>query len=236
LSYGAHDADIAATHVDMQGARMSIMFRTPEGRGSLSTPLAGAFNVQNLQGVLGVLLASDVALDDALAALATLSAPAGRMERLGGGREPLVVVDYAHTPDALAQVLTAMRPAVMHDRRLVCVFGAGGDRDRGKRRPMGEVAGRLADRVIVTNDNPRSEDPRAIADAIVEGLASVAADYLVELDRARAIEQAIGDARAGDVVVLAGKGHEDYQETNGRRVPFSDVRCVARVLSHRRGE
>ncbi len=236
LSYGAHDADIAATHVDMQGARMSIMFRTPEGRGSLSTPLAGAFNVQNLQGVLGVLLASDVAQDDALAALATLTAPAGRMERLGGGREPLVVVDYAHTPDALAQVLTAMRPAVKHDGRLVCVFGAGGDRDRGKRRPMGEVAGRLADRVIVTNDNPRSEDPRSIADAIVEGLASIAADYSIELDRARAIEQAIGDAHAGDVVVLAGKGHEDYQETNGRRVPFSDVRCVARVLAHRRGE
>jgi UDP-N-acetylmuramoyl-L-alanyl-D-glutamate--2,6-diaminopimelate ligase len=101
---------------------------------------------------------------------------------------------------------------------------------------MGDVAGRLADRVIVTNDNPRSEDPRAIADAIVAGLASVAADFVVELDRARAIEQAIDDARAGDVVVIAGKGHEDYQETNGRRVPFSDVGCVSRVLAHRRDE
>jgi UDP-N-acetylmuramoyl-L-alanyl-D-glutamate--2,6-diaminopimelate ligase len=236
ISYGALDADIAATHVDMRGPRMSITFRTPQGRDTLSTSLAGAFNVQNLQGVLGVLLAGDIALADAVAALATLTPPAGRMERLGGGREPLVVVDYAHTPDALSQVLTAMRPAVQDGGRLVCVFGAGGDRDRGKRAPMGEVAGRLADRVIVTNDNPRSEDPRAIADAIVEGVAAVAADYAVELDRARAIEQAIGDARAGDVVVLAGKGHEDYQETNGRRVPFSDVRCVARVLAHRRGE
>jgi UDP-N-acetylmuramoyl-L-alanyl-D-glutamate--2,6-diaminopimelate ligase len=236
ITYAAHDADIAATDVDMRGSTMRIALRTPEGRGSVSTSLAGAFNVQNLQGVLGVLLASGVALADALAALSALTAPAGRMERLGGGTAPLVVVDYAHTPDALAQVLTAMRPAVREGGRLVCVFGAGGDRDRGKRSPMGDVAGRLADRVIVTNDNPRSEDPRAIADAIVAGLASVAADFVVELDRARAIEQAIDGARAGDVVVIAGKGHEDYQETNGRRVPFSDVGCVSRVLAHRRDE
>jgi UDP-N-acetylmuramoyl-L-alanyl-D-glutamate--2,6-diaminopimelate ligase len=200
----------------------------------MSTSLAGAFNVQNLQGVLGVLLASDVALGDALAAMSRLGAPAGRMERLGGGAAPLVVVDYAHTPDALSQVLTAMRPAVARAGRLVCVFGAGGDRDRGKRAPMGEVAGRLADRVVVTSDNPRSEDPAAIADAIVEGLRSVKADFAVELDRARAIAQAIGGARAGDVVVIAGKGHEDYQEANGRRVPFSDVQCVAGVLADRR--
>jgi UDP-N-acetylmuramoyl-L-alanyl-D-glutamate--2,6-diaminopimelate ligase len=236
ITYAAHDADIAATDVDMRGSTMRIALRTPQGRGSVSTSLAGAFNVQNLQGVLGVLLASGVALADALAALSALTAPAGRMERLGGGTAPLVVVDYAHTPDALAQVLTAMRPAVREGGRLVCVFGAGGDRDRGKRSPMGDVAGRLADRVIVTNDNPRSEDPRAFADAIVAGLASVAADFVVELDRARAIEQAIDDARAGDVVVIAGKGHEDYQETNGRRVPFSDVGCVSRVLAHRRDE
>ena len=236
VTYAAHDADIAATDVDMRGPATRIALRTPQGRGSLSTPLAGAFNVQNLQGVLGVLLASGIALGDALAALSTLTAPAGRMERAGGGDAPLVVVDYAHTPDALSQVLAALRPAVRAGGRLVCVFGAGGDRDRGKRAPMGEVAGRLADRVIVTSDNPRSEDPRAIAGAIIEGLASVHASFAVELDRARAIEQAIGDARAGDVVVISGKGHEDYQEANGRRVPFSDGSCVARVLAHRRGE
>jgi UDP-N-acetylmuramoyl-L-alanyl-D-glutamate--2,6-diaminopimelate ligase len=156
------------------------------------------------------------------------------MERLGGGADPLVVVDYAHTPDALAQVLAAMRPVVRDGRRLVCVFGCGGDRDRGKRAPMGDVAGRLADRVIVTSDNPRSEDPQAIADAIAEGLAPIASDWSIELDRTRAIERAIGDAGAGDVVVVAGKGHEDYQEADGKRIAFSDVRCAADVLSRRR--
>jgi UDP-N-acetylmuramoyl-L-alanyl-D-glutamate--2,6-diaminopimelate ligase len=236
ITYGADDADIAATRVEMTRSRMTIAIRSPQGPGTLSTTLTGAFNVQNLLGVLGALLASDVMLADALAALANVTPPPGRMERFGGGRKPLVVVDYAHTPDALAQVLAAMRPAVRDGGRLVCVFGCGGDRDRGKRAAMGEIAGRLADRVIVTNDNPRGEDPRAIADAIVEGLAALASDWIVELDRARAIERAIFDAREGDVVVLAGKGHEDYQETNGERRPFSDARCVTRVLARRRGE
>jgi UDP-N-acetylmuramoyl-L-alanyl-D-glutamate--2,6-diaminopimelate ligase len=235
ISYGSDDADITATRVDMGGAQMTIAIRSAEGAGTVSTPLAGAFNVQNLLGVLGVLLASGIAFADALAALSTLRPPAGRMERLGGDDDPLVVVDYAHTPDALAQVLTAMRPAVRAGRRLVCVFGCGGDRDRRKRAPMGEVAGRLADRVIVTNDNPRGEDPREIAAAIVAGLAPVATDWTIELDRARAIELSLSDAREGDVIVLAGKGHEDYQETNGERVPFSDVRFAAGVLAHRRG-
>ena len=161
ISYGADDADVAAEHVDMGGSQTTIAIRSPHGPGTLSTPLTGAFNVQNVLGVLGVLLASDIALDDALAALSTLTPPAGRMQRLGGGAHPLVVVDYAHTPDALAQVLAAMRPVVRDGGRLVCVFGCGGDRDRGKRAPMGEVAGRLADRVIITSDNPRSEDPQA---------------------------------------------------------------------------
>jgi UDP-N-acetylmuramoyl-L-alanyl-D-glutamate--2,6-diaminopimelate ligase len=234
ITYGTDDADIAATHVDVGDARTTIAIRSTHGSATLSTPLTGAFNVQNVLGVLGVLLASDVAFDDALAALAALVPPAGRMERLGGGADPLVVVDYAHTPDALAQVLAAMRPAVRDGRRLVCVFGCGGDRDRGKRAPMGDVAGRLADRVIVTSDNPRSEDPQAIADAIAEGLAPIATDWSIELDRTRAIERAIGDAGAGDVVVVAGKGHEDYQEANGKRIAFSDVRCAADVLSRRR--
>jgi UDP-N-acetylmuramoyl-L-alanyl-D-glutamate--2,6-diaminopimelate ligase len=234
ISYGADDADIAATNVDMTGSGMTIAIRSPQGRGTLATTLTGAFNVQNLLGVLGVLLASDVALADALAALAGVFAPPGRMERLGGGRDPLVVVDYAHTPDALVQVLAAMRPAVRNGGRLICVFGCGGDRDRGKRAPMGEVAGRLADRVIVTSDNPRGEDPRAIADDVLAGLGARASVSTVELERARAIEQALGDAHPADVVVVAGKGHEDYQETNGERRPFSDAACVARVLAHRR--
>jgi UDP-N-acetylmuramoyl-L-alanyl-D-glutamate--2,6-diaminopimelate ligase len=236
MTYGADGADIVATNVETTPTGMALDIRAPSGAGRLATPLVGAFNVQNLLGVLCVLLASDVALEDALDALAHVTAPPGRMERQGGGAEPLVVVDYAHTPDALAHVLAALRPAVRDGGRLICVFGCGGDRDRGKRAPMGAVAGRLADRVIVTNDNPRGEDPQAIAGAIVEGLAAVTRDFQIELDRARAIEQAIADARAGDVVVVAGKGHEDYQEANGERVPFSDAGCVSRMLARRRGE
>jgi len=236
VSYGAGDADIHATRVDMTDRGMAIAVRAPHGSAVFETTLTGAFNVHNLLGVLGVLLESGVAFDAALDALAHASAPPGRMERLGGGAEPLVVIDYAHTPDALAQVLAAMRPAVRGGGELVCVFGCGGDRDRGKRAPMGETAGRLADRVIVTSDNPRSEDPRAIANDIVEGLQPRARAWSVELDRGRAIEQALALAHEGDVIVLAGKGHEDYQEANGVRRPFSDRRHVAAALARRSGE
>ena len=233
ITYGADDADIVAARVDTTDTGMAIAIRSAHGEGTLATALAGAFNVDNLLGVLGVLLASGERFDDALEALSRVTAPPGRMERLGGGAQPLVVIDYAHTPDALAKVLSAMRPAVGPGAHLVCVFGAGGDRDRGKRAPMGDVAGRLADRIIVTSDNPRGEDPAAIAADIVEGLRPLRADWSVEIDRARAIAAAVGQAHAGDVIVLAGKGHEDYQEANGRRVPFSDVQCVARVLADR---
>jgi UDP-N-acetylmuramoyl-L-alanyl-D-glutamate--2,6-diaminopimelate ligase len=235
VTYGADGADIVATHVDVKPAGMTIDVATPLGRGTFDAPVAGAFNVQNLLGVLGVLLESGIALDRALDALSRVTPPAGRMERFGGGVDPVVVVDYAHSPDALAQVLTALRPGVAAGGRLIGVFGCGGDRDRGKRAEMGAVAGRLADRVIVTSDNPRSEDPRRIADDIVEGLRSQAAPWAIELDRARAIERALAEAGANDIIVLAGKGHENYQEANGKRVPFSDARCVADALARRRG-
>jgi UDP-N-acetylmuramoyl-L-alanyl-D-glutamate--2,6-diaminopimelate ligase len=204
ITYGAAGADIVATRVDTPAAGMAIAVATPRGRGEIVTKLAGAFNVQNLLGVLGVLLANDVALDRALDALAHVTPPPGRMERFGGGADPVIVIDYAHTPDALEQVLSALRPALHGGGRLICVFGCGGDRDRGKRAPMGAVAGRLAERVIVTNDNPRGEDPRAIANDILDGLRPELAHWVVELDRARAIERALADARAGDVVVVAG--------------------------------
>ena len=189
--------------------------------------------MQNLLGVLGVLLASDIDLAAALDALSHVTPPPGRMERFGGGGDPVVIVDYAHTPDALEHVLAAVRPGVRSGGRLTCVFGCGGNRDKGKRAQMGSVAGRLADRVIVTNDNPRHEDPRAIADDILEGLRPSGTAWTVELDRAQAIEHALHDALEGDVIVLAGKGHEDYQETNGERVPFSDRAVVADALARR---
>ena len=234
VTYGANDADIVATDVAASPSGMTIGVATPQGRGELTTALAGAFNVQNLLGVLGVLLASDIDLQPALAALARVTPPPGRMERFGGGADPVVIVDYAHTPDALEQVLSALRPAVADGGRLVCVFGCGGERDRGKRAQMGTIAGRLADRVIVTSDNSRGEDPRAIATDIIEGLRPGSADWSVELDRANAIALALDDARASDVIVVAGKGHEDYQETNGERVPCSDRGIVADALAHRR--
>jgi UDP-N-acetylmuramoyl-L-alanyl-D-glutamate--2,6-diaminopimelate ligase len=179
-----------------------------------------------------VLLASGVALDAALRALAQIEPPAGRMQRLGGDLLPLVVVDYAHSPDALLKVLTALRPAVAPARELVCVFGCGGDRDKGKRPEMGAAAGRLADRIVVTSDNPRTEDPAAIASAVLAGVAASSNQrWSVELDRAKAIRMAIATAQPGDVVLVAGKGHEDYQEKNGVRHHFSDARVVAAALA-----
>jgi len=233
VSYGADGADIVATRVAAIATGMSIDVRTPKGQGQVSVPVTGLFNVQNVLGVLGVLLASGIELDIALPALSHITPPPGRMERFGGGKHPLVIVDYAHTPDALEQVLAAVRPVLGPGGRLMCVFGCGGNRDRGKRPQMGSVAGRLADRVIVTNDNPRNESPREIADQIIEGLKTTPANWSVELDRRRAIELAIDDAVAGDVVVLAGKGHEDYQETNDERRPFSDAAVAIEMLSRR---
>jgi len=184
--------------------------------------------------VLGVLLVSGVELDAALKYLAQVDAPPGRMQRLGGEGAPLVVVDYAHSPDAIEQALTALRGAVGSTGELICVFGCGGDRDRGKRPEMGRIAARLADRVVVTSDNPRTEDPAAIASEIVHGIRDTGnRHYAVKLDRAAAIATTIGEAKPGDVVLLAGKGHESFQERAGVRQPFLDAEHAARALAAR---
>jgi len=236
LTYGFGDADIAATGMATTPQGIALSVATPWGRGDVALQLAGAFNAANALGVLGVLLASGVALDDALAALARITAPPGRMQRLGGGFAPLVVVDYAHSPDALEKVLIALRPAVVDSGELVCVFGCGGDRDPGKRPEMGRVAALLADRVVVTSDNPRSEDPAAIADAIGQGIRDTGhRNYTTLLDREAAIRTAIAGARGGDVVLVAGKGHEDYQERGGVRARFSDAETAAAALAAWRG-
>ncbi len=231
LTFGTHGADIAATRVATTSEGMVIDVTTPWGAGSIEARVVGSFNVSNLLGCLGVLLASEVPLADALAALARVEPPAGRMQRFGGGSAPLVVVDYAHSPDALDKALSALRGNVAAGRSLICVFGCGGDRDAGKRREMGRTAARLADRVVVTTDNPRSEDPAAIAEAIGIGIREAeGADYDVELDRGDAIRSAIRAARAGDVVLVAGKGHEDYQEAAGVRTHFSDAEAVVAAM------
>jgi UDP-N-acetylmuramoyl-L-alanyl-D-glutamate--2,6-diaminopimelate ligase len=232
LSYGFGTADIVGSGLtSLPTGGLAFTVETPWGKGRITTPLVGAFNAANLLGVLGVLLVSGVAFDPALAILAGVEAPPGRMQHLGGGDRPLVVIDYAHTPDALDKVLTALRPAVGEGSELICLFGAGGERDRGKRPEMGRLAARLADRVLVTSDNPRGEDPAAIASEIVHGIRDTGnRRYSVELDRAIAIANAIGEAGRGDIVLLAGKGHETYQESNGARLPFSDAEHAARAL------
>jgi UDP-N-acetylmuramyl-tripeptide synthetase len=225
LTYGFGAADIAATPASLDTSGIVLDVATPWGRATLRAPVVGAFNAQNLLGVLGVLLASDVKLDDAVATLGRITPPAGRMQRIGGRGKPLVVVDYAHTPDALEQVLTALRPAVPQGGELVCVFGCGGERDPGKRPEMGAIAAAHADRIVVTSDNPRGEDPLGIASAVVHGVREAGhRRWSVETDRRVAIASAIAAAKANDIVLIAGKGHETYQEFQGKRTPFSDAR------------
>ena len=236
LTYVLVNADIVATTLSASYAGMALSVATPWGRGDVAMQLDGAFNASNVLGVLGVLLASGIELDDALTALSHVTAPPGRMQRLGGGFKPLVVVDYAHSPDALEKVLTALRPAVVLAGELICVFGCGGDRDPGKRPEMGHIAATLADRVVVTSDNPRGEDPAAIADAIVRGIRRTGPKrWTVELDRGAAIRDAVASAEGGDVVLVAGKGHEGYQERNGVRAHFSDAEAAAAALEAWRG-
>jgi len=234
VTYGLSGAEITATSVATTDTGMTLGVTTPWGNGELHTTLVGAFNASNLLGTLGVLLASGVSLDDALAAMTALRPPPGRMQRHGGGDQPLVVIDYAHTPDALEKVLKALRPSVRDGNALVCVFGAGGDRDPGKRPEMGRVAASHADRVVVTSDNPRSEDPTAIAMAIAQGVRAAGnRHWILETDRAKAIRNAILAAQPGDVVVLAGKGHETYQEIAGEKRAFSDATEAIAALAAR---
>jgi len=207
------------------GQRFSLVL--PNGRATVDTGLLGRYNVSNLLAVAAVLHDAGVQAVEVARRLSELTPPPGRMERLGGNGEPLVVVDYAHTPDALENALGALRPvATSRGGKLSVVFGCGGDRDPGKRPQMGEVAQRLADRALVTSDNPRSEAPRAIIDAIVAGMTQAE----VEADRAAAIQRAVREAESADVILLAGKGHESYQEISGVRHHFSDVEQAGAAL------
>ncbi len=214
-------------HLDSTGLQMKI--RTPWGDGVLTSSLLGRFNASNLLAVLATLLMLDMPLERALLRLSRLAPVPGRMESFGGGRVPLVVVDYAHTPDALEQVLVALRE---HGGRLWCVFGCGGERDRGKRALMGAVAGRHADQVVITDDNPRSEEAAAIVNDILAGVPGYI-DVEICHDRAAAITEAIRRASASDVVLVAGKGHEQFQQIGNQKYPFCDRDVVQRVLAER---
>jgi UDP-N-acetylmuramoyl-L-alanyl-D-glutamate--2,6-diaminopimelate ligase len=227
LGYGFGKGEISGHRLDLTTRGLTLEIETPWGPGMIRSKLLGAFNAANVLGVLGVLLAAGVELDAATASLAQVEPVAGRLQIIREPGRPLVVVDYAHSPDALEKALETLRVLLAPGARLICVFGCGGDRDRGKRPVMGEVATRLADHSVITSDNPRTEDPRAIIEQVVAG---AHATYHVEVDRARAILHAVREARAEDVVLIAGKGHETYQEIAGVRLPFSDVEVARNAL------
>jgi UDP-N-acetylmuramoyl-L-alanyl-D-glutamate--2,6-diaminopimelate ligase len=224
---GAERADLRAVDLtfDASGSRFKCV-----GFGAeldATVPLPGRFNVENALCAVGIAVALGIELVDALAALADAERVPGRFEPVDEGQAFSVLVDYAHTPDSLENVLVSARQ-ITPEGRLICVFGCGGDRDRDKRPQMGAIAARLADVAVVTSDNPRSEDPATIVAEIREGMPEDGADIEVEVDREVAIALALGLARAGDTVVIAGKGHEQGQEfEHGRKIPFDD-REVAR--------
>jgi UDP-N-acetylmuramoyl-L-alanyl-D-glutamate--2,6-diaminopimelate ligase len=228
ITFGLSSEDAAYrasnVHTDLRGSRFTAL--TPDGPLPLRTPLRGAFNVYNVLGTVAAARALGVAPETAAAAVERAEQVPGRFEPVDEGQDFAVLVDYAHTPDSLQNVLLAARE-LAGSARLHVVFGCGGDRDRGKRPLMGEIARRLADHVVVTSDNPRSEDPEAIIGEILAGAGS---DVTWFVDRRDAIAEAIASAQAGDVVVIAGKGHEQGQEfAGGYKVPFDD-RVVAREV------
>ncbi len=227
IGYGFHRGEVMAETITADREGMALSLVTAWGRAELRARLLGRFNAANLMAALAALLVSDVSLGDACNALSRVTPPAGRMQMLGGGTHPLVVVDYAHTPDALEKVLSTLRPLV-GSGRVICVFGCGGNRDRGKRPLMGRAASQGADLVYVTSDNPRNEDPTAIIADILEGVQ--AGSSRIEANRARAIFEAVGEANASDIVLVAGKGHENYQEIQGQKLPFSDVEVAQKAL------
>jgi UDP-N-acetylmuramoyl-L-alanyl-D-glutamate--2,6-diaminopimelate ligase len=228
LTFGVErEATYRATDVrlGLHGSQFTVA--GPDGELELNSPLRGRFNVYNVLGAFAAVRALGVSPGAVTDAMPTAGLVPGRFQPVEEGQDFAVLVDYAHTPDSLENVLEAARDLTAG--RLHVVFGCGGDRDRSKRPLMGEIAKRLADRVIVTSDNPRSEDPQAIIDEILVGTGSEV-EHMV--DRREAIEQAIGGARPGDVVVIAGKGHERGQEfEGGRKVPFDDA-TVAREALH----
>jgi UDP-N-acetylmuramoyl-L-alanyl-D-glutamate--2,6-diaminopimelate ligase len=223
---GHADAEVAATGIVTSGEGLAFQLRTPWGSRAIRSPLLGRFNVANLLTVVACLGALGEPFEQLVAAVESLSPVNGRMNRLGDGlRQPLVVIDYAHTPDALEQALAALRAHCAG--RLLCVFGCGGERDAGKRPVMGAIAERLADIAIVTDDNPRGEDGDTIVAQIVAGFADPARAR-VQRDREAAIRLALSLARTGDVLLVAGKGHETYQEGAQGKRPFDDL-AVARA-------
>ncbi|MBW3550531.1 MAG: UDP-N-acetylmuramoyl-L-alanyl-D-glutamate--2,6-diaminopimelate ligase [Proteobacteria bacterium] len=240
-SRGNQRAGLRAEDLQLDGAGIGFELVLDGARHPVRSPLLGRFNIDNLLAVAGALHAQGVAPAEIAGTLSQLQPIHGRMNRLGGGMpaggsaQPLVVIDFAHTPDALEQVLVSLRAHAT--ARVICVFGCGGERDRGKRPQMAAIAQCHADLVVVTDDNPRCEDGDAIVAEIMAGFSSggdaPAAQILVQRDRGRAIAEAIGQAAPDDIVLVAGKGHEPYQEIEGVRHPFDDTEVAQRALEGR---
>ncbi len=230
--------------VGLQGLEFDIEYQGSRER--LKVDLTGKFNAANLLAVTAALVASGIGFSDAVRSLRNVQPISGRMEKFGGGDQPLVVVDYAHTPDALEKVLTTLQEilqapitrsvkSISRKRgSLYCVVGCGGERDGGKRELIGDVATRHADEVIFTSDNPRNEDPNVIIDAMISGVRSD--NYLIEINRELAIYQSISAASAGDIVLIAGKGHEAYLEVKGKKIPLIDAVVVQQILQDLSGK
>jgi UDP-N-acetylmuramoyl-L-alanyl-D-glutamate--2,6-diaminopimelate ligase len=229
FTYGTNgSSELRGSVLQMDSLGMKLSIDSPWGGGEVRTGLLGAFNLSNLLATAGTLALLGLPWSQVMYQLEIMRAVPGRMHCMGGevGR-PVVVVDYAHTPDALRQALTALR-SHLHGQ-LVCVFGCGGDRDSGKRPMMAQVAESLADRIVITTDNPRGEQPAAIIGDMLAGLEQPGQAQVVE-DRAAAIRQAVLGSGAGDIVLIAGKGHEAWQEMQGQKIPFSDEATVNAVL------
>lgn len=230
LTYSLLDpgADIFVERAEFGADGVQGLLRTPWGTGAFNSPLPGDFNLANLAASVSAAVLSGQSLDEVLATVPRLRSVPGRMQLLPTDCGVQVIIDYAHTPDALEQVLVSLKPHV--SGRLIAVFGCGGDRDRNKRQIMGRVACQLADHVVLTSDNPRSEDPLAILADIETGCSG---SYELQVDRATAIATAVREARVGDCVVIAGKGHEDYQVVEGDYLHFSDEEHARAALAER---
>jgi len=216
-----------ADALQLDGNGLAMRICTGDSCGELQTGLLGRFNASNLLAALGALLALGYEFNDAIARLGKVNTVAGRMEAFGGNGKPLVVVDYAHTPDALEHVLIALREHTA--RQLWCIFGCGGERDREKRPMMGKIAEQLADNVVITDDNPRRENPFSIIEDIICGIDNPDSVY-INRERPQAIAHAIGMSREADVILVAGKGHETEQQIGEERIPYSDRDEVAALL------
>lgn len=223
-------AQIYATDIALSNRGLHFKVETPIGRIAVETTLLGQFNVANVLATIGALLSLNFSITDIEAVLPLLQSVNGRMQMLGGQSKPRVVIDYAHTPDALAQVLLAIK--AHNPERIICIFGCGGDRDKGKRPFMGKIAETYSDYCIITNDNPRHEKPLRIAEEIVAGMTQKSQRTII-LDRKEAILEGINKAKLNDIVLIAGKGHEAYQQIGDMKYPLSDVEIALEVLKDR---